>query len=297
MLAVAEKRRRTEDVGKGIELVGKTHELQGRYDNAIALRGIEVIHRRDPFERRPMFCMDGRIQARRDTATIRLPGPAIPGIVIPGLVLPDLGYTLFPIQQVLTQTIPREVAHGNLFIDEVMPHERCGAGGIAHTELSDYGSFGHNFLPPGVSTAEQLAVTMAHHAAEQIERKSGQHVKRGEILPITRGDPDRHTEQFIFVDYRRQGLDPSRIEGFPLAFVISGRILGEEATEASIGLAEYIAFGEHGLGKELTSDKPLHIVGLADERSEAASLYDFLMRIRNKSGENAQRIQTSVLVA
>lgn len=252
---------------QGERLLGRTHYLQEKYSTQIAALGIREVHQRPSAEPRSVLCMDGGLISPTLSA-VRIAGPV-------GLVAESESH------------LPELVRNGEIIIGGVYNHAECGAAGLQGDALKT--SKGPDAV--GELLAKRLARKLSNASQTQTE------VPYVGMLPLARRPSGKHIEQVVTVDGRRNGMDPSRIKGFPPAFVISEGVMGEDAAREYARIAINIAFGAHGIPELLSHDNPLHLVGIAENHADVERLQNLLDILRREREAEADRIVTSVLVA
>lgn len=264
---IAAAGRQTEAV-RNRELLGRNVDFQQQYTRVLMKYGEDVVHKRDPKEPRDILCMDEGLEPKSNI-TVRLAGP-----------VPLLARTL----PLLQQNAAEGVVYGKVF-----DHEKCGALGLNLAALGDETDINHD--KAGAVIARRFAKELS---GEYLDYQ----VEYGGRLPLTRRPKDRHTGQIVYYDARVSGLDLAHLEpDFDPGYTISRGLFGQDASREYANLAVGIAFGNSGLAGDLTPGTPLHLVGIADEQSETATLADELGSIRRSRGQDAERIQVHVIAA
>lgn len=252
----------------GGELLGRNVDFQTKYNNALGQQGgLEVVHRRELSEPRDILCMDeGLIPLSQ--STVRLAGP-----------VPLLQRTL----PILQENVTKGVVYGRVF-----DHDSCGALGLNLAALGE----GMDIDP------KKAGAVLASRFAKVLTSEYADHqVEYGGRLPLMRRPERHHTGQIVYYDARQAGLDTAHIATFDPGYTISRGIFGPDAAREYSELALGIAFGDHGLGSSLTSDTPLHLVGIADEQSNMGKIMDELRLIQQSRGQDAERIEVHIVSA
>jgi hypothetical protein len=250
------------------ELLGSNVNFQDKYISAIRRLGFSTVHQRNPDEPKDVLCIDERLQPV-SSSTIRLPGPV-------------------PLLQRTELTLRQKAAEG-IIIGNVFNHKSCGALGLNLAALGE----GLDLDP------DKAGGFFAKRVARDVTTVyEGKHEARyGGTLEIVHGPVDQHRGQIAVYDGRVHGLDVAHIEEFDPAYTISRGIVGPDAAREYTGLALGIAFGDHGLGRELTPNNPFYLVGIADNQKEIGRMTDELNLIRMSRGIDAERIKVQVIAA